>query len=477
MNKTLLVSLLALAFPIALLAHGGVDDDKLIIRMTDNGFEPKELTVTEGDKVLFINNDDVDRWPASNLHPTHGLYPEFDPLKGIKPGDSWTMTFDKAGNWRMHDHLIPHMTGTIVVLKDETGNATSTAAKEKNDELKAPAIQSLWGKIRSFFARMFRFSGESASSSDTKSLGEFRSLPDKAKYAWLENIASSDDPKVAWEYLLKAYSGPRGTDPKAHDMAHLVGQLIFNEYGLDGLSICTPVFAFGCYHGLMAVAFEGKSLPEYKESISGADKGCLRLGGAEDASYWSCVHGIGHGIITYREHDTDIALKDCDALGERVRTYCHDGVFMELSISGTKEAYRESDPLFPCDAIDAGYQSACARAQASVMRSRFGLDTTDIAGICRKSTETIHYHCIESLGYHAAQIGVGVAKRIVTECESIANGDDQAQCKAAAAGELVFQDMEGWRGEAPKICQSMNANYLSACLGRIETVKESYGRN
>ncbi|MEK7135105.1 MAG: hypothetical protein AAB780_00160, partial [Patescibacteria group bacterium] len=78
MQKIIFALLLFLA-PLLVSAH-----DELIIRMTANGFEPKELTVTKGDEVLFINNDDTNRWPASNFHPSHTLYPEFDSMEGVK---------------------------------------------------------------------------------------------------------------------------------------------------------------------------------------------------------------------------------------------------------------------------------------------------------------------------------------------------------------------------------------------------------
>src|SRR3989338_10416047 len=121
MNKIILFVLLSvvgcwlLVSTQSALAHGGAHEE-LIIRMTSNGFEPKEMTVTEGDEILFINNDDTDRWPASNFHPTHSLYADFDPKIAVKPGESWKFAFNKHGTWRMHDHLTPHMTGTIVVL-------------------------------------------------------------------------------------------------------------------------------------------------------------------------------------------------------------------------------------------------------------------------------------------------------------------------------------------------------------------------
>lgn len=85
-----------------------------VVRMIDGGFDPPQTVIVQTGKVTFVNEDDVDRWPASNIHPTHGVYPAFDPLAPIPPGQSWTFTFSREGIWHFHDHLLPQLGGTIV---------------------------------------------------------------------------------------------------------------------------------------------------------------------------------------------------------------------------------------------------------------------------------------------------------------------------------------------------------------------------
>lgn len=85
------------------------------IHMKEDGYEPNEITIQAGKAVRFINSSGGNRWPASNIHPTHELYPEFDPKRELKPGESWTFTFRKPGKWRMHDHLFSYMKGIIRV--------------------------------------------------------------------------------------------------------------------------------------------------------------------------------------------------------------------------------------------------------------------------------------------------------------------------------------------------------------------------
>jgi plastocyanin len=88
---------------------------KTIISMTDEGYSPSTVTIKQGETIVFENNSSMDNWPASNIHPTHEIYSEFDPKRPIASGDSWSFTFDQAGIWRFHDHLTPSFVGTITV--------------------------------------------------------------------------------------------------------------------------------------------------------------------------------------------------------------------------------------------------------------------------------------------------------------------------------------------------------------------------
>lgn len=142
MSKTKLVLASLVLFPLLASAQTNTGT---VVHMTKNGFEPKEITVNQGEEVVFINEDMVNRWPASDFHPTHGIYPEFDPQAGVAPGQSWKFTFDKAGTWKMHDHLIPYMTGRVMV------NAGDTSTTEEISQPKA----GFWESIKNFFRKIF----------------------------------------------------------------------------------------------------------------------------------------------------------------------------------------------------------------------------------------------------------------------------------------------------------------------------------
>lgn len=80
-----------------------------------SGFSPSSLTIKQGDIVVFKNNSAGKFWPASDDHPTHTIYPEFDADSAMDAGARFEFKFVKAGVWSFHDHLNPSAEGTIRV--------------------------------------------------------------------------------------------------------------------------------------------------------------------------------------------------------------------------------------------------------------------------------------------------------------------------------------------------------------------------
>lgn len=100
------------------------------VEMSDTGFSPSQVTITRGSSVTFVSKGTSNYWPASAVHPTHQVYPGsdiqkcntpeqsniFDACRGLKQGESWSFTFNVAGNWKYHDHLNPGLRGGVEVV-------------------------------------------------------------------------------------------------------------------------------------------------------------------------------------------------------------------------------------------------------------------------------------------------------------------------------------------------------------------------
>lgn len=86
-----------------------------VVSYSDSGFSPVSLTIKVGDTVNFKNQSGKSMWVASDPHPIHTVYPEFDAKKEVANGENYSFTFTKVGTWKYHDHLNPSDTGTIIV--------------------------------------------------------------------------------------------------------------------------------------------------------------------------------------------------------------------------------------------------------------------------------------------------------------------------------------------------------------------------
>lgn len=114
--------------------HGVVGNAKTIsdpfdvlITYTDAGFSPRDVTVTSGQRIRFLNASNHETWPASGIHPTHSLYPEkestdclgssFDSCYPLKGGEFFDFTFYYVGTWTFHDHLHAYQSGSVIVTE------------------------------------------------------------------------------------------------------------------------------------------------------------------------------------------------------------------------------------------------------------------------------------------------------------------------------------------------------------------------
>ncbi len=93
----------------------GLMRESQVVLVKDGSFSPAKLIVKKGTNVVFKNAGKRSHWPASDFHPTHGIYPEFDPQEGIVAGENWEFKFEKPGKWKYHDHLEPEARGIIIV--------------------------------------------------------------------------------------------------------------------------------------------------------------------------------------------------------------------------------------------------------------------------------------------------------------------------------------------------------------------------
>lgn len=92
-----------------------VENQEFAVEITSSGFSPQNLEINQGDTVTWTNKRSSASWPASDSHPTHNIYPEFDANQGLETGGAYSFTFERIGTWGYHDHLSTSHTSKIIV--------------------------------------------------------------------------------------------------------------------------------------------------------------------------------------------------------------------------------------------------------------------------------------------------------------------------------------------------------------------------
>ena len=425
-----------------------------IIHITKNGFEPQSLTINLGDTVTFENTDSEDHWPASNIHPTHEIYPEFDPKKPIKPGESWEFKFEKTGEWRLHDHLRPQLNGKIKVTGDEVTSAGNKNLLERISTF----FQNLWNKL--FKPKPPQHNFNATIQKDAQTI-----------------FANSDD---LYSFIKKF--GPKETVQKLHQLvpqfgdchqkAHETGRLAYEIYGGEAFQKCSAECHSGCYHGATEAYFR-----EHGTNNLTRDLKLICTGELNNFFSHQCIHGVGHGLMAYTDYDLNEALSSCDLL-DKMQNSCWTGVFMENFVGGVTEdvatisglassstsrsgqltdkhitKFLNDDPQYPCNIVDEKYKSSCYFLQTSRMMQLFYGDFKKIADECSKTPQNYQRVCFESMGRDVSGTNRASAEAAIKACNFAPKGEMRIGCLTGAVQDR-FWDPTG-ADEAIKFCQML----------------------
>lgn len=287
-----------------------------VVELGGDGFYPKKITIHKGDTVKFTTTRDKLFWPASNLHPSHKIYQEFDPREPIDPNESWSFRFDRTGEWRYHGHLAPYYTGTVVVL-DRGELVWNNGANSKWEEL-----------VLSTF----------------------------------ENKGM----EASFDVLLSLYNREPSFSGYCHDITHRIGEAAYLKFSKEEDFMVTPKTAYcsyGFYHGfmesLLTATGDLRKTRQFCEYVDEqlADK-------APDATL-QCYHGIGHGAIDVsvagnksmwgkEQEMVGPALKICKEVSQSPSqmSRCATGVYNGIGVFYITKQYQVSmqqeDPLWLC---------------------------------------------------------------------------------------------------------------------------------
>ena len=388
------------------------------IKITSGGFEPKEITIPINSKIIFTNENSEPSWPASNYHPSHDLYPEFDIKRPLEPGKNWTFQFKQTGSWGFHDHLDPRFTGKIIVADGSSSKKIPDPVKRLN-------------------------------------------LPKNEVTNKVNEVAKTKGALAAWQFFKETYSNnnPEGS----HDIAHYIGSLVYKELGLNGIKECDTSFSFGCYHGVLEELIAEDGIGDLAKVIEVCKTIPLQ-------SQITCYHGLGHGILPFFKYDLKPSLSLCDSiLPSEHQVYCYNGVFMENAIVNFSKVTKDN-PQWPCNTVDEKYKSACWGYQMVFLFNLYNNNITKIAEICSEAGKDDYTkNCIRGLSQQITQTSSYESNTIRGECAEI-SGDMANFCQIAAAEEWVFQ-RQSYDIAKADLCETLPSPWSKECLEKIAVQK------
>lgn len=215
---------------------------------------------------------------------------------------------------------------------------------------------------------------------------------------------------------------------KDHPLAHSLGREAYIRLGNapDVLAECPYGMASGCFHGVLEAYLAGQSGNLTPEQVAGICKQVDEVRGP--FGYFQCLHGLGHGLTMFLDHDLMAALSHCDYLPDWwTRESCYGGAFMENIVSfqvwsglGVGEGILHnhddeegethhgwiyaSNPWYPCADVEEKYKGACYNIHTTAFLTLNGYDVENAFRLCDQVEANWIHMCYLSMGRDISSI-------------------------------------------------------------------------
>ena len=419
-----------------------VDPDAPLITYTAvDGFVPKRMDIEPGTQVRFYNASDETFWPASNIHPTHAILPEFDSKKPMSPGETWGFTFRTRGYWRFHNHLAPELGGLVVVRGGEGG---PTSSSDSHLDLRMPEVPFQVPKAIAprDYVNLFK--------------------DDATMVRFIKRYGPEHTVRLLKE-------GEGFFDVDCHKRAHDLGRAAFQEFGASAFALSGHECHAGAFHGATEALFASRGTANLEEDVS-------TICAAADSPFFrhQCTHGVGHGLMAWTTYEIHDALRLCDKMPTEVdQASCHSGVFMEnvvgglTGVMGHKTQYlKDGDLHYPCNAIDERYIPACYFYQTSHMLKVFNRDFSRVAQACTDAPESARGHCFQSYGRDVGGVTRKDPMLAIQYCGHATSGPDRVACIEGAVQDR-FWEASGSEGALEMCGLLVDPTEQNACYWTI----------
>ncbi|MEX0917809.1 MAG: hypothetical protein WDZ93_01500 [Candidatus Paceibacterota bacterium] len=235
------------------------------------------------------------------------------------------------------------------------------------------------------------------------SISGMASIPGTVSESDIEQVASLTDQQAPFNEFIELFKGiaaekggvyafslmkvapfPFGLDQ--HLLGHEVGEIMYEQEGIDGMAHCTHDFRNACSHTMVIGA-----LLEFGEgALSKIREACHNAPGG-DGAYTMCFHGLGHGVLAYNAYEMDRTIAMCGKFGtdefqQQEAVECFGGAIMEIIGGGghdpenwrlrRDEYLKTDDPFGLCtdDIVPENFRQICYIYMTPFAFEAFGAD-------------------------------------------------------------------------------------------------------
>ena len=315
---------------------------------------------------------------------------------------------------------------------------------------------------------------------DERKMEEFKDEPIRKKIEIMQE-RSAEDPERAWEFLKHASTNEAGESLfDAHELSHIVGNTLYDQRGFSGIEACDEAFGYGCYHGVNEKMFYENG----SDALTEMEELCNELFRHDEQfsqEYVACIHGAGHGLLTYHVYDLEKSLEDCNRF--ELAHDCVSGVFMEYAFGAPigKKFYDQPWDLCTTIVSDAN-RMMCGGAVSAITQFHFETFTTHAFSeqtsiganvtICKSAPDTLTRDgCIWGLAGLFTLISPQNPGAISQMCDEFSSIETRDLCLTESAKKLAYRDFINWEENVATLCERSDED-LEDC---VQSARESRG--
>ncbi len=260
---------------------------------------------------------------------------------------------------------------------------------------------------------------------------------------YFEKLVKEKGTAKAFVELKKEYETNGYIRSQCHPLTHVIGRATASLFPnvVDAYKYGDSICWSGFYHGVMEQIVNQVGMSKLAGNL---DSICKDIPGKERYSfdYYNCVHGLGHGLMAITENELFKSLTLCDNLnGGWEKTSCYGGVFMENIIVDNKNHFtkylKPSEPVYPCNAVEAQYKSSCYLMQTSYMLKVSGNNFSKVFENCRNADEGYIETCYQSLGRDASGQSLSNAESTKAKCDLGSDYAQKSNCIIGAVKDFI----------------------------------------